>query len=62
MPDAIMWITSGTRSAEVRAVTSAIVVGSMPCADSSTICARRHVTIDSLLRRRCEAACCPRRR
>jgi len=43
-------ITSRTRSPLVKA-TLAIAGASMPCADSSTICARRQVTTDSLPRR-----------
>jgi hypothetical protein len=43
-------ITSRTRSSLVNA-TFAIAVASMPCADSSTICARRQVTTDPLPRR-----------
>ena len=38
-------ITSRTRSGLVK-VTLAIPATSMPCTDSSTICARRHVTTD----------------
>ena len=43
-------ITSRTRSSLVNA-TFAIAGTSMPCADSSTICARRQVTTDPLPRR-----------
>jgi hypothetical protein len=43
-------ITSRTRSSLVNA-TLAIAVTSMPCADSSSICARRQVTTDPLPRR-----------
>jgi len=43
-------ITSRTRSSLVNA-TFAIPATSMPCADSSTICARRQVTTDPLSRR-----------
>ena len=43
-------ITSRTRSSLVKA-TFAIAAASMPCADSSTICARRRVTSDPLPRR-----------
>jgi hypothetical protein len=43
-------ITSRTRSSLVNA-TFAIARTSMPCADSSTICARRQVTTDPLPRR-----------
>src|SRR5450755_2379036 len=43
-------ITSRTRSSLVNA-TFAIPAASMSCADSSTICARRHVTTDPLPRR-----------
>ena len=42
-------ITSWTRSGLVNA-TLAICSTSIPCADSSTICARRHVTTDPELR------------
>jgi hypothetical protein len=45
-----VWITSRTRSGLVK-VTFAIAATSMPCADSSTICARRQVTTDPLERR-----------
>ena len=45
-----LWITSRTRSSLVNA-TFAIPGTSMPCADSSTICARRQVTTDPLPRR-----------
>jgi hypothetical protein len=31
--------------------TSLIAGGDMPCADSNTICARRHVTTEPLVRR-----------
>jgi hypothetical protein len=40
-----LWITSRTRSGLVK-VASAIVVTDMPCADNSTIWARRRVGID----------------
>ena len=43
-------ITSRTRSSLVNAIL-AIAAASMPCADSSTICARRQVTTDPLPRR-----------
>jgi hypothetical protein len=43
-------ITSRTRSSLVKA-TLAIAAAFMPCADSSTICARRQVTTDPLPRR-----------
>jgi hypothetical protein len=43
-------ITSGTRSSLVNA-TFAIAATSMPCAEKSTICARRQVTTDPLPRR-----------
>ena len=43
-------ITSRTRSSLVNA-TFAIAATSMPCADNSTICARRQVTTDPLPRR-----------
>src|ERR1700722_20350218 len=45
-----LWITSRTRSELVNA-TLAIRATSIPCADSNTICARRHVTTDPELRR-----------
>ncbi|WSK67007.1 hypothetical protein OG295_01600 [Streptomyces sp. NBC_01276] len=40
-----LWITSRTRSGLVN-VTSAIFPTDMPCADNSTICARRQVTTE----------------
>ena len=45
-----LWITSRTRSSLVN-VTFAIAATCMPCADSSTICARRQVTTDPVPRR-----------
>jgi hypothetical protein len=42
-----LWITSRTLSSLVN-TTFAIAGTSMPCADNSTICARRQVTIDPL--------------
>jgi hypothetical protein len=45
-----LWITSRTRSSLVNA-TFAIPATSMPCAESNTICARRHVTTEPLPRR-----------
>ena len=53
-----LWITSRTRSALVN-VTSAIFATSMPCADSSTICARRQVTTDPVPRRTIRSSRCP---
>ena len=51
-------ITSRTRSSLVNA-TFAIAATFMPCADSSTICARRQVTTDPLPRRTIRARRCP---
>ena len=51
-------ITSRTRSSLVKA-TLAIAATSMPCADSSTICARRQVTTDQLPRRMIRTSRCP---
>jgi hypothetical protein len=51
-------ITSQTRSSLVKA-TLAIAGTSIPCADSSTICARRQVTTDPLPRRTIRISCCP---
>lgn len=45
-----LWITSRTRSVLVN-VTSAIFATAMPCADNSTIWARRQVTTDPVPRR-----------
>jgi len=45
-----LWITSRTLSSLVN-VTFAIPATSMPCADSSTICARRQVTTNPADRR-----------
>src|SRR3954454_7838214 len=53
-----LWITSRTRAALVK-VTFAIPAGSMPCADNSTICARRQVTTDPLERRTIRSSRCP---
>src|SRR5262249_6962790 len=51
-------ITSRTRSSLVNA-TFAIAAASIPCADSSTICARRQVTTDPLPRRTIRTSRCP---
>jgi hypothetical protein len=51
-------ITSRTRSSLANA-TLAIAATFMPCADSSTICARRQVTTDPLPRRTIRTRCCP---
>jgi hypothetical protein len=51
-------ITSRTRSSLVKA-TFAIAGASMPCADSSTICARRQVTTDPEPRRTIRTSRCP---
>ena len=51
-------ITSRTRSSLVNA-TLAIAAASMPCADSSTICARRQVTTDPVPRRMIRTSRCP---
>ncbi|ADI04629.1 hypothetical protein SBI_01508 [Streptomyces bingchenggensis BCW-1] len=45
-----LWITSRTRSGLVN-VTSAIFATDMPCADNSTIWARRQVTTEPVPRR-----------
>jgi hypothetical protein len=45
-----LWITSRTLSGSLK-TTSAILVGGIRCAASRTICARRHVTTEPLLRR-----------
>ena len=51
-------ITSRTRSSLVNA-TFAIAATPIPCADSSTICARRQVTTDPLPRRMIRTSRCP---
>jgi len=53
-----LWITSRTRSGLMK-VTSAIFVTDMPCADNSTIWARRQVTTDPEPLRMIRSRRCP---